>query len=122
MSIVNNEKQLLKAINEDVSEIVLEGEWKNNIAEIFKKDSVSWLVAVSSITSVVTISVAQGISELLELSVAAPLIAIFGTVVAAYLIGLAISEGIDSIRKLRECYTLSESNKERAVLKIKKQK
>lgn len=119
MNIVNNEKQLLKAINEDVSEIVLEGEWKNNIAEIFTKDSVSWLVAVSSITSIVTISVAQGISELLELSVAAPLIAIFGTVVAAYLIGLAISEGIDSIRKLRESYILSESNKERAVLKIK---
>ena len=28
MNIVNNEKELLKAVNDNVSEIVLEGEWK----------------------------------------------------------------------------------------------
>ena len=119
MDKVNNEKQLLQAVNKNVSEIVLEGEWKNNIAEIFTKDSVSWLVAVSSITAVTTMSVAKGISELLELSAAAPLIGMFGAGIAAYLIGLAISEGVSSIRKLRESYVLSESNPERAVLRIK---
>ena len=86
MNIVNNEKELLKAVNDNVSEIVLEGEWKNNIAEIFTKDSVSWLVAVSSITSIVTMSVAQSISELLDLSIAAPVVGMFGIGIATYLV------------------------------------
>ena len=119
MNIVNDEKELLKAVNDNISEIVLKGEWKNNIAEIFTKDSVSWLVAVSWITYIVTISVAKGISELLDLSVAAPLIGMFGIGIATYLVGLAISEGVSSIRDLREKYNLSELSEERAVLKIK---
>ncbi len=62
-------------------------------------------MAVSSITSIVTMSVAQSISELLDLSIEAPVVGMFGIGIATYLVGLAASEGVSSIRKLRENIT-----------------
>lgn len=119
MVVVNNEKELLDQVKNKEQEITLVGDCKEKIAQIFNKDSVSWLVAVSSICTLTSTAVSSSVSDLISTSFAEPLIGIFGVSLATYLVGIALSDGVKALRNLREEYVLSEVNNERVVLKIK---
>ena len=119
MVVVNNEKDLLNEVKNEEEEITLVGDCKDKIAQIFNKDSVSWLVAVSSICALTSTSVSSSVSDLVSTSFADPLIGIFGVSLATYLLGIVLSNGVIALRNLREKYVLSEVNDERIVLRIK---
>lgn len=119
MVVVNNERDLLNKVKNEEKEIILVGECKENIAKIFNKDSVSWLVAVSSICAITSKAVSASTIDISSTSLANPLIGMFGLSLASYLIKIALSDGVRSLRHLREKYILSEANDERIVLTIK---
>ena len=122
MSITNN-KDLAQAVNNQQSEIIIEGDLAKKIIKIKATGKVAWAIAIGAIgvavAAVMAAPLTAGTSGVVSAIAAPGAVAVLGGPAAATAIGVAIAGGgIATLNKLRVYKVVSRSDN-RIVLKRK---
>lgn len=121
MNIVKSDKELGKALKNNESTIIIEGDLKTQVIKIKAVGSVAWGIALGAIgVAVLTVLSAPatgGISAIAGASSLMPASAVLGTSTATSAIAIAAAAGsVGALNKLRS-YKIVEKDKNRIVLK-----